>query len=261
MVILLYTFHSVGLQVVGNKSITVATGFPQVGLHCEMTLYLRPDEALQWFHDGERVVATERHTISYRDWNGIGQFGGEENQASRVSTLLISQPQMADSGIYTCAIRGTNVSQDIQLSLLGGEFFASVLATCYSHQMSSFVPENVALTQSDPPVSIELLEIGSPHVRPGVFASFRTLACFVAPLTNNFESEWILPDQTVVSSSSGRFHRSTYFDTAEIGLLLNITRISYSDEGVYTCRFRDTSSSESSWYMNTTQLLLTGMAV
>ena len=111
-----------------------------------------------------------------------------------------------------------------------------------------------------PTVSVEVEEIGSPHVRPGEFSTFRTLACFVAPATHTYEAEWVLPDETIVTSRDGRFDSYVFLGPAELAMVLNITRVTYTDEGVYTCRYRDTSSTESKWYTNTTQLLLSGMA-
>ena len=92
-----------------------ATG---VSLSCEMSLYLRPDEDLQWFRDGQSITSgSGRHSITYTDGSGEGQFGGNAIGSSRISTLVISQPQTTDSGTYTCAIRNTQHSQDIELAV------------------------------------------------------------------------------------------------------------------------------------------------
>ena len=89
-----------------------------VSLSCEMSLYLRPDEDLQWFRGGQLITSgSGRHSITYTDGSGLGQFGGDDLGSSRVSTLVISQPQTSDSGTYTCAIRNTQHSQDIQLTV------------------------------------------------------------------------------------------------------------------------------------------------
>ena len=104
----------------GNENVEIMPGTSQVGFNCEMSLYLHPDEDLQWLHDGENISDTDRHTVSYISSSGVGQFGERDTGPSRVIHLLISEPQMSDSGRYTCAIRGTNVSQDIQLSFTAG---------------------------------------------------------------------------------------------------------------------------------------------
>ena len=89
-----------------------------VSLSCEMSLYLRPDEDLQWFRGGQLISDTnERYTITYTDGTEEGQFGSDTIGNSRVSTLVISQPQPSDSANYTCAIRNTEQSQDIQLTV------------------------------------------------------------------------------------------------------------------------------------------------
>ena len=85
-----------------------------------MSLYLRPDEHLQWFRGGQLIMSSKRHTIIYSSGNGVGQFGGSEVGSSRVSTLVISEPQLSDSGNYTCAIRDTEHSQDIELMVFKG---------------------------------------------------------------------------------------------------------------------------------------------
>ena len=90
----------------------------QVSMSCEMSLYLRPDEDLQWFRGGQLITGnSERLSIQFSDGTAQGQFGGNTVGQSRVSTLVISQPQTSDSGTYTCAIRNTEHSQDIQLTV------------------------------------------------------------------------------------------------------------------------------------------------
>ena len=92
----------------------------QVSLSCEMSLYLRPDKDLQWFRDGQLISTSGRHSISYTDGTPMmGQIGGDTVTSSRLSTLVISQPETSDSGNYTCAIRNTQHSKDIQLAVDG----------------------------------------------------------------------------------------------------------------------------------------------
>ena len=90
----------------------------QVSLSCEMSLYMRPDEDLQWFRDDQLISTSGRHSISYTDGTPmVGQIGGDTVTSSRLSTLVISQPETSDSGTYTCAIRNTQHSQDIELTV------------------------------------------------------------------------------------------------------------------------------------------------
>ena len=93
----------------------------EVELGCEMTLFIRPDEDLQWFRGSEMIAsATNRYTISYRNGSArAAQNGGNVTIPGRVSVLTISNPQLSDSGKYTCRILGTEQSADIQLTVEG----------------------------------------------------------------------------------------------------------------------------------------------
>ena len=93
-------------------------------MSCEMSLYLRPDEDLQWFKGGQLITGhSERLSIQFSDGTGPGQFGGDTVGQSRVSILVISQPQTSDSGTYTCAIRNTEHLQDIQLTVVSAGIY------------------------------------------------------------------------------------------------------------------------------------------
>ena len=125
MYVLALLLYTVDLQVVGNATnLTVSHTLPKVSLSCEMSLYVHPDEDLQWFRDGERINTTEavRYAVSYSIGSGVGQFGEPVPQRSRVSTLRITEPQLSDSGTYTCAIRNTEHSQDIELTVVTSKF-------------------------------------------------------------------------------------------------------------------------------------------
>ena len=101
-----------------NLEVLTFDNATEVALSCEMSLYLRPDEDLQWFR-GEQQITSDaaKHTITYTDGSGQGQFGEDAIGPSRVSTLVISQPQMSDSATYTCAIRNTDQSHEIELTV------------------------------------------------------------------------------------------------------------------------------------------------
>ena len=111
-----------------------------------------------------------------------------------------------------------------------------------------------------PPVIIEVAEVGFPGNPPGTFSSSKGLGCLIKPRSPTFETEWILPDGSSISSSEGRFTLLSFVNPVQVNLLLAITAVSYYDEGVYTCRFRDTTStsSNSKWISNTTEILLPG---
>ena len=101
-----------------NLEVLTFDNATEVALSCEVSLYLHPDEDLQWFR-GEQQIASDaaKHTITYTDGSGQGQFGENAIGTSRVSTLVISQPQMTDSATYTCAIRNTDQSHEIELTV------------------------------------------------------------------------------------------------------------------------------------------------
>ncbi len=82
-----------------------------------MSNYIRPDDQLQWFRDGEMITSGQgRRQITFM--NGIanqGQLGGLSTQSSRVSVLTISNPILNDTGTYNCRVMGTTESVDIAL--------------------------------------------------------------------------------------------------------------------------------------------------
>ena len=107
-------------------NITVNDTESEVELSCEMTLFIREDQDLQWFRDGQMIENSGRRTVAYRDGtSSAAQRGGSTNIPGREAVLTISNPVVEDSSTYTCKIAGTNESLDVQLSVLpaGGECF------------------------------------------------------------------------------------------------------------------------------------------
>lgn len=102
-------------------NLTVFINATEVKLSCEMSEYIRPDEDLQWFRGDQLISNGAKHTIMYENGSGQGQIGGTELGPSRLSTLTISEPQVIDSGSYTCAIRGTGQSRTFELIVEGGK--------------------------------------------------------------------------------------------------------------------------------------------
>ena len=90
-----------------------------------MTLFVREDEDLQWFRDGQMIENSGRRAVTYRDGtSSAAQRGGVI--PGRVAVLTICNPVVEeDSGTYTCEIARTSESLDVQLSVLpaGGECF------------------------------------------------------------------------------------------------------------------------------------------
>jgi len=113
------TYFTVNLQANGS-SVTAYSSDSEVELQCEMTLYIRADEDLQWFNGSMMITSgTNRRTVSYHNGTaGAAQNGGSNIIPGRVSVLTISNPQQSDSGTYSCRILGTEQSADIQLNVM-----------------------------------------------------------------------------------------------------------------------------------------------
>ena len=74
-----------GLQA-NVSNVTAHISDSEVELECEMTLYIRPDEDLQWFRGSENITSeTNRYTISYPNGlAGAAQNGGNMTIPGRV---------------------------------------------------------------------------------------------------------------------------------------------------------------------------------
>ena len=102
-------------------NLTVFNNATDVKLSCEMSEYIRPDKDLQWFKGDQLITNGAKYTIMYENGSGQGQIGGAKLGSSRLSTLTISEPQLIDSGSYTCAVRGTGQSRAFELIVEGGK--------------------------------------------------------------------------------------------------------------------------------------------
>lgn len=93
-----------------------------VELACEMRQYIRPDNFLTWEGPGGQTITsgTIRHQIIFTDGLPDEAANGSFHVVpSRISTLVISNPEPADTGTYTCRVMGTSQVVDIQLVVNG----------------------------------------------------------------------------------------------------------------------------------------------
>ncbi|XP_064396395.1 class II receptor tyrosine kinase-like isoform X3 [Halichondria panicea] len=106
-----------------NSSVTILDNASFVELRCDMSNYIRPDDQLQWFRDGEMITSgKDRRQITFMNGNANqGQFGDLSTQSSRVSMLTISNPILSDTGTYNCRVIGTTESVDIELLVQSSE--------------------------------------------------------------------------------------------------------------------------------------------
>ena len=90
-----------------------------VVLECEMRAYIRPDSSLIWEGPGGQRIAggTGKHQITFSDGSqGTAANGSAELVPSRVSTLVISNPEPSDTVTYTCRVLG--VTNPVAIDLL-----------------------------------------------------------------------------------------------------------------------------------------------
>ncbi len=116
-------YSAVNLTTDHDTQVAVNDRESEVQLSCEMTLFIREDEDLQWFKDGKLIVGgTDRYRVTYKDGApGVSQKGGKEFLPGRVAVLTISNPEEDDSGTYSCAVAGTEESIDLQLSVVSAD--------------------------------------------------------------------------------------------------------------------------------------------
>jgi len=87
----------------------------KVVLNCGMTRYLRPDDQFLWKKGSDMITNGSRFTIQYRnlDSDSAGQL--TTARSTRISSLIISDSQLSDSGNYTCFVSNTNAMGEVSL--------------------------------------------------------------------------------------------------------------------------------------------------
>ena len=93
-----------------------------VELSCDMSSYIRSDEDLYWIINGVPLNTTSsdggsKYNVGYRNGKNVAQFGGNSSVPSRVAVLTVFDVALTDSGNYTCAIRDTDLKQDVVLEV------------------------------------------------------------------------------------------------------------------------------------------------
>ena len=111
------------VELLSNTSTVMATmDDSTIELHCEMRAYIRPDNFLMWEGPNSRSITggTGKHQIMFSDGTpGAAANGGSVVVPSRVSTLIITNPEPSDAGTYTCTVMDTNEAVTMELTVNG----------------------------------------------------------------------------------------------------------------------------------------------
>ena len=111
------------------------------------------------------------------------------------------------------------------------------------------------------PLTIEGREVGFPAHPPGSLHTDVLLACVIKPPIPTYESEWILPNQSVISSSMSRYIVRQSEQESGVNLLLYISAVSYVDAGVYVCQSRDTNDASPEWISSSIEIHFPGICL
>lgn len=112
----------VRLDQVGDGVVRTFNDSQHVELGCDMSGYIYPDEDLHWIVNGASLAPSSnvdgsKYMVSYRDGDKVAQFGGASTIPSRVSVLTVFDIALEDSGSYSCAIRSTDLIEQVILQV------------------------------------------------------------------------------------------------------------------------------------------------
>ena len=104
-----------------NSTVRTFNDSQFVELGCDMSGYIRPQKDLFWTVDGVTLdPATNdgsKYRVSYRNGTNKAQFGGSTTIPSLETVLTILDVNLADSGVYYCAINNTTLMSDVKLEV------------------------------------------------------------------------------------------------------------------------------------------------
>ena len=122
--IILYLSPSVHLQT-DHPIVTASTNNTSVDLRCTMTDYVRP---IQWFKGDTLLESNPRYSFSveFGEPDRV-QSGQNRLGLSEIRVLTIADPQLSDSGTYTCRAQGTNELARVQLTISEGKTLSTLV--------------------------------------------------------------------------------------------------------------------------------------
>ena len=128
-----------------------------VELSCEMSAFIRPDTSLIWEGPDNQILANGmKHQITFSNGSRYTAVDGSGRLVpSRVSTLIISNPDKSDQGVYTCSIMGTNATIDLVI-MINDANTSTVPATTVSVDDSTGTK---ASTESDITTAVAMDEV------------------------------------------------------------------------------------------------------
>lgn len=96
---------------------TISTTANGVTLLCNMRDYIRPDDQFQWFRDSAPAL-NDRYSMLYVNGSLQAQNGLATLSPTRWTGLAISNPEVSDTGTYTCAVNGTSSFAAVELIVI-----------------------------------------------------------------------------------------------------------------------------------------------
>ena len=93
----------------------------EIRLGCDLAGYIREDSTILWFDPSNETIGMaggSKYEVEYTKGVHVAQIGELETMSSKVSSIVISDPELSDSGVYTCRLEGTGISDEVNLTVL-----------------------------------------------------------------------------------------------------------------------------------------------